>query len=324
MNPEIRFRVPKHVHQLANDRAVELGLQSGKGRTGGASELARGALYAALGLGLPEEMEGVSDDRLEALRAHRPGDDGAFLALTVHHRVGLKYRRESALERGEPVASRATTEFRFPQGQLPHWLIPYLSLTDSGKPFAVLNLEGSLSPRKHVLGLLESAGPKLTLKELSECLERLVAKRERQAKDEAERAAQMARGKEILKSWVAHKGSELLRERLEGGFEWLSLAAEEYSRRHLETLGITEPVLLPQMQSLASGDLEFTEVLPCRDPQLATMKALRRLKELQDPSLEVEAVRVLRRGQTPAEGIRVAFKLPVPGRLHFLTALIEL
>ena len=56
MNPEIRFRVPKHVHQLAHTRAAELGLESKRGKTGGASELARGALYTFLGLGLPEEL----------------------------------------------------------------------------------------------------------------------------------------------------------------------------------------------------------------------------------------------------------------------------
>ncbi|MFA7479096.1 MAG: hypothetical protein WC314_01235 [Vulcanimicrobiota bacterium] len=177
MNPEIRFRVPEHVQQLANRRALELGLRHKRGRTGGASELARCALYTFLGLGLPDKTE-LGSASLESVRTGREElEEGSqTLRVTVYHRVCEEYRTARGLE-GRAVAARRTTEFQFVPGELPDFLVPYVLLTERGNPFVALNLEGSLSPRKKALGELVSASEHATLGELKACLCKIAAKK---------------------------------------------------------------------------------------------------------------------------------------------------
>lgn len=71
----------------------------------------------------------------------------------------------------------------------------------------------------------------------SEC-ERLNAERdaEEKRKYEAEKAQKEA-GKDALKAWSGEHGSELLKARIEDGFEWLGLAEREYANFVVASLG---------------------------------------------------------------------------------------
>lgn len=323
MNPEVRFRVPEHVYQLASQKALELGLKARKGKTGGASELARGALYVFLGLGLPSNLTGF--DEFEAVRANRPDtSDEPELLVTVHHRVNEEFRKRCALESRRQIPARATTEFRFAQGELPHFLVPYVALTEKGRPYSTLNLEGSLSPRRHSLGTLVSATREATLEELEECLTQLDRKKKEKAREQAEREEKHQRGHDFLRDWSSKRGSELLRARLAGKFEWLALACEEYARHYLENLGLSDLTRVATTTTLEPGETRFHDMQPQREPQLQTLQSLNRLKELEEPGLSLHVVTVLDRDDARWEGLQVSLELPVPGRIHFLTALIPL
>ena len=327
MNPEIRFRVPDHVHRLAGARAQELGLRQKRGRTGGASELARCALYTFLGLGLPDDSDLLAEDGMERLRATREQlqeEEPDTLRVTVFHRVCSEFRKQQGLQ-GRTVAARVATEFRFAPGELPDFLIPYVLLTEQGNPFVSLNLEGPLSPRKRALGELTTACEKATLTELKECLTLISTRRKERERERRLQEEQLEQGLQRLRSWSLKNGSELLTARLEGGFEWSELACREYALHELHRLGIRDLTLLPTTQTLERLPQSYTNIRPQKKPQLETMQTYNRLRELADGGIDFQIVLLEdpRRSIT-LEGIQVAFKLPVPGRLHFLTALLEL
>jgi hypothetical protein len=326
MNPEVRFRVPKHVHQLAQQKAAELGLRTTRGKTGGASELARGALYTYLGLGLPGDLSQLEQKGFDHIRAtvHSENDEDPSLLVTVHHRIDPEFRKRRALEKGCAVPVRGTTEFRFPQGELPHFLVPYISLTDRGVPFATINLEGALSPRRHSVGELTSAQDTTTLGELEACLKQIRQKRDARQREEQERAGRLEKGRRILEKWVQTHGSELLKARHSGGFNWLELACEEYALEHLRQLGLSELARLPTTHSLEASKPRFQNVTPQQEPKLESLKNLQRLQSFSDPSLEFQIVKLRELEVGPMEGIQVSLQLPVPGRIHFLTSLIPL
>ena len=324
MNPEIRFRVPAHVYSLAQERAADLGLKSRKGKTGGASELARGSLYVFLGLGLPaglSELASVDFERVKANRPDRIPTEDPHMLVTVHHRVDPEYRKRKALEDKQQVKARATTEFRFPQGELPHFLIPYVVLTELGLPYANLNLEGSLSPRKHSLGELVTASESATLEELEHYLDALQKKKREQQRLREEREEKLARGTKILREWASAKGSDLLKARLSGEFEWLELAADEYARAYLKSLGLEGLERLTTTHSLEAANAEFQDVQPQREPLLSTIEAYQELKLLEEPGLDFQVVKVTRHHQQTLEGVLIALELPIPRRILFLTAL---
>lgn len=324
MNPEIRFRVPSHVYDLAQKKALELGLKTQKGKTGGASELARGALYVFLGLGLPNGLAELASQDFERVRANRPhGAPGEkpFMLVTVHHRVNIEYRKQRALKDKQQIPSRMTTEFRFPQGELPHFLIPYIALTEQGLPYADLNLEGSLSPRRHSLGELVTATESATLEELGNCLGALERRKEEQARARQDREAKLERGTSILRDWAQSKGSELLKARLQGDFGWLELAGEEYARAYLEKLGLSDLQRFETTHTLETATSEFRDVQPHKEPSLETMQTFQALEELREPGLDLQVVKVTDRHHTTHEGLLVAFELPIPRKILFLTAL---
>ncbi len=323
MNPEIRFRVPKHVLALAQDKAQELGLQSSRGRTGGASELARGALYAFLGLGLPDELQKRVPVQFERVRAQgvEEGRDN-FFQVTVHHRVCDDYRKKSALKAGRKISSRQTTIFEFPQGELPHFLVPFITLSASGAPLAVLNLEGRLSPRPRVLHELVSQEEKATLKELQICLEDLQNRKSQREKEREDREETLKKGKTILRVWSQKHGSELLQARLKGGFEWLELAAHEYALSHLAELGLDSLVFMPLTHSLEAENPTYRNLRPQTEPQLSSIQQLEKLKEITDPGLSVQIVLVEDRHGRLLEGLHLTFQTPIGVRLNFLHHLI--
>ena len=323
MNPEIRFRVPKHVLGLAQDKARELGLQSARGRTGGASELAPGALFAFLGLGLPEELQKRVPVQFEKVRAQGV-DEGRdnFFQVTVHHRVCDEYRKKSALKAGRKISSRQTTVFEFPQGELPHFLIPYITLSASGSPLAVLNLEGPLSPRPHALHELVARGEKATLEELQSCLEDLENRKVQREKEREEREETLKRGRKILRIWSQKHGSELLQARLKGEFEWLELAAHEYALSHLSELGLDSPIFMPLTHSLEAENLTYRNLRPQTKPQLSSIQEFEKLKEITDTGLSVQIVLVEDQHRQLMEGLHLTFQTPIGVRLNFLHHLI--
>jgi hypothetical protein len=324
MNPEIRFRVPEHVHQLANDRAQTLGLRSKRGLTGGASELARCALYTFLGLGLPDSsgrLLGQGLQRVKATRDELGTTSPESLKVTVYHRVCPEFRTKSGLD-GMAVAARQATEFDFRPGELPDFLVPYVLLTDQGTPFVSLNLEGPLSPRKNSIGELHTASDRATLEELRDCLLAIARKKAERRSERALREERKTKGMKLLRAWSQTHGSELLQARLSGDFEWLELACLEYACHQLRKLGIEELTHLPTTHTLESSHLRYRNSRPQEKPLLSTLKVFNKLKELEDQGLTVGVVLVEdAQTLTTHEAILISLTLPVPGRMHFLTAL---
>lgn len=322
MNPEIRFRVPKHVLGLAQERAQSLGLQTRRGRTGGASELARGALYAFLGLGLPDDLQNRVSPDFQKVRLQADSASDSFHRITVHHRVSEEYRKRSALKEGLKISARQTTVFEFAQGDLPHFLVPYISLAADGSPLAVLNLEGKLSPRPNSLFELTAECERATLKELENCLAELERRKEQRLLEIERRKNQRARGEKILAAWAEEAGSELLKARLNGNFDWLELAAHEHARHHLEKLGLVEIEFMPTTQALEAREFRFENVRPQSKPQLPSIQELNRILQLTDAGLTAEIVLVDDQDGSTQEGILVKFRSPLGPSLHFLHDLI--
>jgi len=131
VNPEIRFRVPDDVYALAAERAERLLGDSSRA----VSNLARGALYRALGL-----RTDVPD--LELPR------ESPEVSVRVRHRVAEEFRRRQALRGGAPVPAVATTELRFAPGSLPEGLHDHLELDSEGRASVRLELDQLSSARE--------------------------------------------------------------------------------------------------------------------------------------------------------------------------------
>lgn len=142
MNPEIRFRVPDEVYALAAERAERLLGDSSRA----VSNLARGALYRALGL------------KTDVPELDRP-PSAPEIVVRVKHGVAEEFRRLRALE-GLPIPAVTTTELRFPPGKLPKALQPLLELDAEGQAGVRLQLDR-----------LKSASEKTTAAELLAALE---------------------------------------------------------------------------------------------------------------------------------------------------------
>lgn len=321
MNPEIRFRVPQHVWDLANETAEKYGLSEQKGKTGGASQFARGALYTALGLALPHDLHQMQSQTYASVRQARAEAElagPARLRVEVHHRIDPNFRKISVLQNGRPVAARTTTVLEFSQGELPDFLVPYVALSEHGLPRATLNLEGKLSPRRHPLGELVSAGECCTLNELAACLAGLKSIKAQKARRSEEHETRGQRGTEILRRWTTQHGSELLKARLDGGFSWSDLAQEEYAAHRLAELGIKKAVPI----SILAAKLGLGERLKLHaqtEPTLATMKRLAQLSAMAaDGGFSASAVYYQDSGGNFFEAIRLRVETPMPGRRSFV------
>ena len=238
--------------------------------------------------------------------------------MEIHHRIHPDFRKDSVLRAGRPVAARATTVMEFGQGELPDFLVPYVTLSEQGLPRAELNLEGKLSPRRHPLGELISAAPQCTLDELAACLSRAKAHKAQRARRSQEHEARSLRGQEILERWVARHGSELLRARLAGGFDWSELAQEEYAAHRLIELGLkTAAPLQAVAHSLGLRELKL-QAQP--EPTLATMKRLVQVTRAAEGAGGLTAQPVFYENSSGEvyEAIRLRVKTPVPGQHTFL------
>lgn len=320
MNPEIRFRVPKHVHELAESKANEYGLKRGKGRTGGASELARGALYTALGLSVPGDLHSLQQQAFEQVRQVRQGfsKQPGLLRVEVHHRVDPDYRKIKALKEQRAVAARATTVFEFEQGELPDFLVPYVVLTEDGFPYASLNLEGSLSPRRKALGELVCATTECSLDELQGWL-----KKHRAAQAEKQRRTEQLeqrkqKGEAILARWSENNGSPLLRARKSEGFEWLELASDEYARALLRDLGVDQALPVSTTTSLMEEQPAY-DIRPQTQPGLESIERLKQLRQSGDDTIRFELVTYRKKSGQTAEAVQIALETPLPGRRYYLT-----
>jgi hypothetical protein len=169
---------------------------------------------------------------------------------------------------------------------------------------------------------LTTAAEKATLSELRDCLTEISTRRREKERERRHQEEQLERGLQQLRSWGLKQGSRLLIARLEGGFEWTELACREYALNELGRLGLDDLIFLPTTQTLESKDRSYQNVRPQKKPQLETLQVYKRLREVGDAGLEFHIVLVdePRSGRT-LEGVQISFKLPIPGRLHFLTQL---
>lgn len=321
MNPEIRFRVPQHVWDLAQQAAERHGLEEQRGKTGGASQLARGALYTALGLALPEDLHALQSRTfadVRQARLERETEGPPTLRVEVHHRIAPDFRKISVLRNGRPVAARTTTVLEFGQGELPDFLVPYVTLSDSGLPRASLNLEGKLSPRRHALGELVSATDRCTLEELALCLAGLKKTRTDKARRSEEHEMRTLKGGEVLAKWASKHGSGLLRARLAGGFSWLDLAQQEYAAARLVGFGLKDAIAA-EVYAASAGMTEHLKLHVQAEPTLATMERLRSLESFAaEAGFAASAVYFQQPDGQFFEAIRLRVETPVPGRRTFL------
>ena len=325
MNPEIRFRVPTHVLELAKSKAEDLGLETKSGRTGGVSEFARAALYSSLGLALPSDMHHLQQEAFARVRSVRKAQTNSPVKLRVdiHHRVDDKFRKAEALRRGVNIPSRQTSVFEFPQGELPHFLVPYLTVCDQGIPYVEINLEGRLSPRPHAQGELVTAQEHATLVELDAALKRIRREKAKRKRELAEREEHLRLGQSKLKIWSQIHGSELLRARIDNGFEWVSLANREHAELHLRSLEIEDFVPLELSVTLAPSQSPYRNVRPQTEPTLASIEALQTFQEMEETGLKFSLVLCEDESHQTLEAVAITIATPLPDPLHYLHLIQE-
>lgn len=314
MNPEVRFRVPSQIYDLAQEESERMGLETGKGRSTGVSKLARGAFYAALKLPLPRELRGL---KLFAKAAEVP--EGMHITVTVHHRVSSRYRRAQAIENGVRIPLRATTVLRFAPGELPDFLEELVEVPEDGLPQAELNLEGDLSPRPELLGELISESHEATLEELERALAESEQRRQEREQRRRQRDQQQQHGTEELAQWARQHGSPLLQARLEEGFEWLDLAHWEYAQALLAELGVEDYERVQGLTALGGSPTPQLQLQPSTEPSLASIQALRHWRQKVGDRADVQLV-IGQRKQQSFEALLISLKTPLPGRIRVLTA----
>lgn len=275
MNPEVRFRVPPHVYELAEQRSDELGLSGSKGRSGGVSELARAGLYLLLNLPLPADAHWLQSQRFDDMRLARRGlsGDEARIGLRLLHRVEVEVRRRAALERGQAIPALATTRFEFEPGEVPTELSCWFQLTESGLPVGEIDLSGG----PLAAGTLVSAAPEATLEELLQAVGQLNEEKAGEQERRRRRESQKETGRRELAEWASERGSAHLRALLEEGFDWLDRAESEYGAWRLQALGVGGVTALPGSQSLSAAH-ESPRLLAVAEPRLESIERLRSIR----------------------------------------------
>lgn len=285
MNPEIRFRVPDEVYRAAEEMAQELGFgPTSSGRTGGVSKLARLALVALLDLPLPEDAHLIQSGVFAGLRAAQEGK--GTVRVQVLHRVDNDFRKQAVLGGRGPVPETATTVFELAPEAVPPELVPHLGLTPEGVAYASLRLDGYGGP-----ATLVSRSEQASLDEVRDCLG----------------------GPARLRQWALEQGSELLRTRLEEGFEWRELALREFSAARLEEAGLKPKRYLPETVGLAPGGEAPLRLLRVQEPGL---ESLRRLREVRSRLPDGKAGLVAR--EDGSEHVVVTVAVPGVGQARWL------
>jgi hypothetical protein len=255
MNPEIRFRVSPEIHQLAEQRAQQMGLSGLEaGRSAGVPLLARAALYQWLGLAWPEDLPRPLRPPQQSLA---PASKGA--QLTVHHSISENYRRESLEHDGVALPSATTTILELNPAGITRELRRCLRLDAEGRLSGVLQLPE-----------LESDGP-LTTKLLEQFLQR---KNQQQPSSLTQRDWQ-----QTLTEWTGLHGSELLRARLSEGFSWQALAESEWMNWQIrEVIGQTIEIEELRAEQSLAGEPWVHSLYPDREPSLQRIELLRALR----------------------------------------------
>jgi hypothetical protein len=255
MNPEIRFRVSPEIHQLAEQRAQQLGLSGLEaGRSAGVPLLARAALYQWLGLPWPDDLP----------RPLRPPQQSLAPAakcaqLTVHHSLSETYRRQSLDQDGIALASATTTILELNPAKITRELRRCLRLDAEGRLSGVLQLPE-----------LESDGP-ITTAQLEQFLGR--------PKPESRSTLDQQEWQQTLADWSQTHGSKLLRARQSEGFAWQALAESEWIHWQVQRV-IGQSIELEELraeQSLA-GEPWVHSLYPDREPSLERIELLRALR----------------------------------------------
>ncbi len=315
MNPEVRFRVPPHVYEMAEQRSDELGLSGSKGRSGGVSELARAGLYLLLNLPLPADAHWLQSQRFEDLRLARramTGDDSR-IGLRLLHRVDPEVRRKAALERGQAIASLASTRFEFEPGEVPTELTSWFELTESGLPVGEIDLSGG----PLAVGTLVSAAPEATLDELLPVVGQLNHKRATDQERRRLRELQRQKGQQELAEWVSDKGSVHLRALLEESFDWLDRAEREYGAWRLQALGVGGVMALPGSQSLSAAH-ESPRLLAVSEPRLESIERLRKIRTRLSGQSGIKASLVCRQDDLE-ELVLIEVAVPTGNTVQFLS-----
>ncbi len=315
MNPEVRFRVPPNVYQLAEQRSDELGLTGAKGRSGGVSELARAGLYVLLKLPLPTDVHHLQAQRFEDVRLARRGLEGeeGRIGLRVLHRVDPEVRRRSVLERGEPIPAQATTRFEFAPGEVPAELGSWFQLTESGLPVGEIDLTGGAL----AVGALVTSAPEATLEELLVVIREVNARRARDRERGQRRERQRASGEAELAEWLVAHGSPHARALREEGFDWVERAEREFAEARLARLGVADVRVISSTQSLVSQS-ESALLVPVARPSLESIERLRsiRARLAGEAGLEISLVA---RPDDDAELVLIAVSVPTGTAVHFLS-----
>ncbi|MCE7872664.1 hypothetical protein DYH09_20085 [bacterium CPR1] len=315
MNPEVRFRVSPHVYELAEQRSDELGLSGSKGRSGGVSELARAGLYLLLNLPLPADAHWLQSQRFDDVRLARralTGDD-ARIGLRLLHRVDPEVRRQAALERGQAIASLATTRFEFEPGEVPPELSSWFQLTESGLPVGEIDLSGG----PLAVGALVSASPEATLSELLQAVGELNEKRASEQERRRHREIQRENGQRELSDWVSEHGSAHARALLEEGFDWLDRAEREYGVWRLQAFGVGGVMALKGSQSLAAAH-ESPRLVAVSEPGLESIERLRSIRARLSGQSGLKASLVCRQDDLE-ELVLIEVAVPTGNTVQFLS-----
>lgn len=319
MNPEVRFRVPPTVYELAEQRSDELGLSGARGRSGGVSELARAGLYLLLRLPLPVDAHQLQGQRFEDLRLARRSLEGdeTRVSLRVLHRVEPEVRRRSVLELGQPIPALATTRFEFVPGEVPAELSDWFQLTESGHPVGELDLSGGAL----AVGTLVADAPEATLEELLRVVRDLNHRKSRDRERGERRERLRQEGERELGAWVERHGSPHVRALFEEGFDWLERAEREYAEARLARLGVGDVRAVSSTQSLTSqsqGQSQAPVLAPVSRPSFESIERLRsirgRLAEEADLSISL-----VHRPDDDAELVLIAVGVPTGTAVHFVS-----
>ncbi|MBI3929373.1 MAG: hypothetical protein HY319_27755 [Armatimonadetes bacterium] len=301
MNQEIRFRVSSEHYRLAEEKAVAWFGYRQRGRHTAVSNLARAALLRTLGVPLPQELNCLPP--MGSVMA-----EDTPIRLTVRFRVDPDYRKRRLLVDGVRLPSVACHEFAFSPGSVPDVLWPYLEVTAQGARGSV-----DLSGWEGSLAELRVREDQPSLDQALDILDRLEPPTPRPDAEDLEA------GRGELESWARTEGSELLRARLEEGFEWLELARQEWALERVRQFGPWSGTLssFDEPGRLGAENPSPHSLSPCHEPALEQIERLREIRRRLAGRAEVRLARLERR---PAASDRVPRPGPRSGLLEKIPA----
>lgn len=124
-----------------------------------------------------------------------------------------------------------------------------------------------------VMGYVKARNEQLK-REREEYKRKQAEKRAIEEQRSAERKAALDAAMERLKTWALGNGSELLQERINSGFDWKSLAEQEFVDSIVQKMDVGLPVSLDELEHYTADSADER-----RMPTLTEIKHFKRLKE---------------------------------------------